>query len=105
MANQDRSGTSMPLVSATWLKGETRARRFPDRSPTELTYSFTDWRKPLPKMHVAGEWQDPSPNDEPFVSDIRCQHGLGQPNANRRMAISSGVRQRCAPCVRATFEG
>ncbi|GAA5951936.1 hypothetical protein JCM8115_005283 [Rhodotorula mucilaginosa] len=82
VANQDRSGTSMPLVSATWLK---------------------DWRKPLPKMHVAGKWQDPSPNDEPFVSDIRCEHGLGQPNANRRMAISSGavkVLQRVIPSWR-----
>ncbi|GAA5871715.1 hypothetical protein JCM3774_003027 [Rhodotorula dairenensis] len=81
-ANQDRSGTTMPLLSATWLK---------------------DWRKPMPKMHVPGSVRDPSPNEEPYLSDVQCEHGLGQPNAARRIAIAPGavkVLQRVIPSWR-----
>ncbi|BGP54011.1 hypothetical protein JCM8202v2_001583 [Rhodotorula sphaerocarpa] len=66
-ANNDRSGTDFVLVSSAWVK---------------------DWRKPLPKMHVTGIFYDPSPNDEPYLSDIRCEHGKGQPDAARRTPIS-----------------
>lgn len=44
-------------------------------------------------MHVTGIFYDPSPNDEPYLSDIRCEHGKGQPDAARRTPISPAVRR------------
>ncbi|GAA5989261.1 hypothetical protein JCM10908_001230 [Rhodotorula pacifica] len=66
-ANNDRSGDTFFFISSAWLK---------------------DWRKVSPKMHVPGTWREPPPDEEPYLSDVRCEHGLQQPDARRRIAIS-----------------
>ncbi|BGP37863.1 hypothetical protein JCM10449v2_001789 [Rhodotorula kratochvilovae] len=61
---------------------------------------LSDWRKDKPKMHEKGAFADPTPSDEPYRSDIVCEHGGGQPDPKRRtlvMADAIGVLKRIFP--------
>ncbi|GAA6037198.1 hypothetical protein JCM8097_008783 [Rhodosporidiobolus ruineniae] len=52
-----------------------------------------DWRKTKPKMHRPGTSVDPSPGDEPYLSDVACEHGRTQPDAKRRTGVTDdGLR-------------
>ncbi|GAA5896486.1 hypothetical protein JCM5296_000680 [Sporobolomyces johnsonii] len=49
---------------------------------------LSDWLKEKPKMHSTATGTDPSPSDEPYASDVRCEHGGLQPDPKRKVLIS-----------------
>ncbi|KDE06977.1 hypothetical protein MVLG_02715 [Microbotryum lychnidis-dioicae p1A1 Lamole] len=50
---------------------------------------FKDWlRTPKPKMHVPGSASDPSPQGEPYLSDVKCEHGLTRHDPKRVEQLS-----------------
>ncbi|SCZ96639.1 BZ3500_MvSof-1268-A1-R1_Chr4-4g07505 [Microbotryum saponariae] len=50
---------------------------------------FKDWlRTPKPKMHVPGSATDPSPQSEPYLSDVKCEHGLTRHDPKRVEQLS-----------------
>ncbi|GAA6004527.1 hypothetical protein JCM10207_000918 [Rhodosporidiobolus poonsookiae] len=50
-----------------------------------------DWHKNNPTMHVAGSFSDPTPSDEPWVSEIVCDHGLLDGDVSKRTYITSAA--------------
>ncbi|GAA6057771.1 hypothetical protein JCM3770_006837 [Rhodotorula araucariae] len=67
-----------------------------DRSSRHKVYFLSkswlsDWRKGNPKMHEKGALADPTPSDEPYRSDIVCEHGGSQPDPKRRTPVMSGA--------------
>ncbi|SCV68974.1 BQ2448_1994 [Microbotryum intermedium] len=59
---------------------------------------FKDWmREPRPKMHVPGCAADTSPQSKPYLSDVRCEHGLLRHDPKRVEQLSFEVSAICSP--------
>lgn len=51
----------------------------------------TDWKKPLPDMHIPGSLEDSAPDAPGWIRDVVCEHGGLQPILNKRVQISAEV--------------
>ncbi|GAA5968088.1 hypothetical protein JCM11641_003725 [Rhodosporidiobolus odoratus] len=78
-----------------------------DKEPNDVRNLFIsrlwlkDWLRTKPKMHQTGTLQDPSPNDEPYIHDVQCEHGRTQPDPKKRIPIGPSA----ARVLKTIFKG